>query len=272
MSSTRPAETASSRPSAAAGVRRRDVLGVPIALVDYAGALAVIDAMVDRRERGWICAAPAMSLVTAQDDELLRRALTDATLTVPDGLPVVWAANLLGERLGGRVYGPELMRRHCADAARRGQRIWLYGGHDEGALAALTANLRRDHPGIEIVGGWSPPHREATPEEDRETAERINADEPDLVWVGIGMPKQERWMARMRPLLDAPVLCGVGAAFDFHADRISQAPRWMQDAGLEWAYRVTQEPRRQLPRYLRSNPRFVAGVVRQLLRERHARP
>lgn len=241
-------------------------------MVDYAAALRVIDAMIERRERGWICAAPAMSLVTAQDDPLLREALVKATLTVPDGLPVVWAANLLGESLKGRVYGPELMRRHCADAVQHGHRVWLYGGHDEAALDDLQGNLRRDYPGLRIVGAWSPPHRDPTPEEDRAIAERINGDEPDLVWVGIGMPKQERWMARMRPLLAAPVLCGVGAAFDFHADRVSQAPRWMQDSGLEWAYRIAQEPRRQLPRYLRSNPRFVAGVARQWRRERSRRP
>jgi N-acetylglucosaminyldiphosphoundecaprenol N-acetyl-beta-D-mannosaminyltransferase len=170
-------------------------------------------------------------------------------------MAVVWAANLLdgGDRLRARVYGPDLMRHHCAHAARRGQRVWLYGGHDDAALQALTANLLRDHPGLRIVGGWSPPHREPSADEDRETAQRINADQPDVVWVGLGMPKQERWMARLRPLLDAPV---------------AQAPAWMQDRGLEWAHRVVQEPRRQLPRYLRSNPRFVAGVARQCLRER----
>jgi N-acetylglucosaminyldiphosphoundecaprenol N-acetyl-beta-D-mannosaminyltransferase len=254
-------------------VRRRDVLGVPIALVDYARALAVIDTMIERRERGWICAAPAMSLVTAQDDPLLMAALRDATLTVPDGMPVVWAANLLGRgsgdpRLHDRVYGPDLMRYHCAHAARDGQRVWLYGGHDDAALQSLTESLLREHPGLQIVGGCSPPHREPTAAEDRETAARIDADRPDVVWVGLGMPKQERWMARLRPLLEAPVLVGVGAAFDFHAGRVSQAPPWMQERGLEWAHRVVQEPRRQLPRYLRSNPRFVAGVARQYLRER----
>jgi len=272
VSQTPSSGAVSERPGVAAGVRRRDVLGVPIAMTDYEGAIDVIDALVERRERGWVCAAPAMSLVTAQDDPLLMAALRGATLTVPDGMPVVWAANMLGggERLHGRVYGPDLMRHHCAHAARRGQRIWLYGGHDDHVLETLKANLLRDHPGLRIVGGWSPPHREPNADDDRAIAARINADEPDVVWVGLGMPKQERWMARLRPQIDAPVLCGVGAAFDFHADRVAQAPRWMQDRGLEWAHRVVQEPRRQLPRYLRSNPRFVAGVVRQYLRERRA--
>jgi N-acetylglucosaminyldiphosphoundecaprenol N-acetyl-beta-D-mannosaminyltransferase len=272
VSRTPSTETLSERTNAAAHVRRRDVLGVPIAMTDYEGAIDVIDAMVELREPGWVCAAPAMSLVSAQDDPLLMAALREATLTVPDGMPVVWAANLLGggERLHGRVYGPDLMRHHCAHAARRGQRVWLYGGHDDVALAALKTNLLRDHPGLQIVGGWSPPHREPTDEDDRAIAARINADQPDVVWVGLGMPKQERWMARLRPQLEAPVLCGVGAAFDFHADRVAQAPRWMQDRGLEWAHRVVQEPRRQLPRYLRSNPRFVAGVARQYFRERRA--
>jgi N-acetylglucosaminyldiphosphoundecaprenol N-acetyl-beta-D-mannosaminyltransferase len=274
VSRTPSAGVAPEQPSAAAAVARRDVLGVPIALTDYEGAIGVIDAMVTRRERGWICAAPAMSLVTAQDDPLLMDALRGAALTVPDGMPVVWAANLLGgrgaTRLRSRVYGPDLMRHHCAHAARQGQRVWLYGGHDDDTLAALRANLLRDHPGLRIVGGWSPPHSEPTAADDRAAAERINADEPDVVWVGLGMPKQERWMARLRPLLDAPVLCGVGAAFDFHADRVAQAPRWMRDRGLEWAHRVAQEPRRQLPRYLRSNPRFALGVARQYVSERRA--
>lgn len=239
-------------------------------MVDCRDALHVIERMIDRRERGWVCVAPVMPLVMAQDDPLLCEALTKSTLTVPDGMPVVWAANLLGEQLRGRVYGPELMHRHCRIAADRGRRVWLQGGYDEQALADLTAALRRDHPGIEIVGGCSPPHREATTEEDEALAKEINDAEPDVIWVGLGVPKQEKWMLRMRPLLDAPVLCGVGAAFDFHADRVSQAPRWMQDRGLEWAYRITREPRRLLPRYLRTNPRFVVGIARQWLRDRDA--
>jgi N-acetylglucosaminyldiphosphoundecaprenol N-acetyl-beta-D-mannosaminyltransferase len=272
MSQTSRAGTRSdgARSGAAAAVRRREILGIPVAMVDYDGALAVMERMVEQREPGFVCVAPVMSLVVAQDDPLLRRALTEATLTVPDGMPVVWAANRLGERLSDRVYGPDLMDLHCRLAAERGRRIWLYGGRDEQALAELIEALERKHPGIDIAGGYSPPHREPTAAEDQAVAERINQARPDVVWVGIGVPKQEHWMLRMRPQLEAPVLCGVGAAFDFHAGRVSQAPAWMQRRGLEWAYRITQEPRRLLPRYLRTNPRFVVGVTRQYLRERRA--
>jgi N-acetylglucosaminyldiphosphoundecaprenol N-acetyl-beta-D-mannosaminyltransferase len=255
-------------PSVAAGIRTREILGIPMAMTDYDGAMDVMDAMVDRRQPGWICAAAVHSVMVAQDDEGMRTALTDSVITVPDGMPVVWAANLMGENLPNRVYGPELMQRYCARSAERGLRVWLYGGRDQGALVQLALTLRQNHPGIKIVGGYSPPFRSLTAEEDDDIAEQVNRDRPDVVWVGIGVPKQEKWMVRMRDRLEAPVLCAVGAAFDFNAGRVSQAPRWMQERGLEWTYRIAQEPRRLLPRYLYTNPRFLYGVGRQYLKER----
>ena len=199
----------------------------------------------------------------------MKQALTDAVITVPDGMPIVWAANMLGEHLPNRVYGPELMRRYCNRSVEEGHRVWLYGGRDQGALVQLALNLRRKHPGIRIVGGYSPPFRSLTPEEDDAIAEQINDAKPDVLLVGIGVPKQEKWMVRMRDRLDVPVMCAVGAAFDFHAGRVSQAPRWMQERGLEWTYRIAQEPRRLLPRYLYTNPRFMLEVSQQYARERH---
>jgi len=246
------------------------VLGIPIAMTDYDGAMDVMDAMVRRRRRGYVCAAAVHSIMTAKDDPLMRRALTEATITVPDGMPIVWAANVLGEELPNRVYGPELMSRHLARSAARGDRIWLYGGRDQGALVQLALELRRKHPGVRIVGGFSPPFHEPTEAEDEALVERINAERPDVLWVGIGVPKQEKWMLRMRERLEVPVMCAVGAAFDFHARRVSQAPRWMQECGLEWTYRIAQEPRRLLPRYLYTNPRFMVGFARQYLREQRA--
>jgi N-acetylglucosaminyldiphosphoundecaprenol N-acetyl-beta-D-mannosaminyltransferase len=252
-------------------VPTRGILGVPIAMTDYGHAMAVMDSMIAQRARGYVCCSPVHALMVAQDDPEMLAALRGATLTVPDGMPIVWAANLLGERLSNRVYGPELMLRYSARCAERGHRVWLYGGRDQGALAQLALSLRRTHPGIRIVGGYSPPFRPLTTEEEDDIVGQVNRAQADVLWVGIGVPKQEKWMARMRARLEVPVMCGVGAAFDFHAGRISQAPRWMQERGLEWTYRIAQEPRRLLPRYLYYNPRFVAAVARQIVRERRRR-
>jgi N-acetylglucosaminyldiphosphoundecaprenol N-acetyl-beta-D-mannosaminyltransferase len=183
-------------------------------------------------------------------------------------MPVVWAANLLGENLEDRVYGPELMHRYNERCRDRGHRVWLYGGRDQGSLAQLALNMHKVNPGMRIVGGYSPPFRPLTEAEEEEIARQINAARPDVLWVGIGVPKQEKWMARMRDRLDVPVMCGVGAAFDFLAGRISQAPEWMQRRGLEWSYRIAQEPRRLLPRYVSHNPRFLAAATRQIISER----
>jgi N-acetylglucosaminyldiphosphoundecaprenol N-acetyl-beta-D-mannosaminyltransferase len=163
------------------------------------------------------------------------------------------------------------MGRACERAASNGQRFYLYGGRDQGALFQLALSLRKQYPGIKVVGGYSPPHRPLTPEERGAVVAEINAARPDVVWVGIGVPKQEKWMAQMRPMLTAPVLVGVGAAFDFHAGLVPQAPNLLQDAGLEWAYRLAHEPRRLWRRYLRYNPRFVAAFARQLAAHRRGR-
>jgi N-acetylglucosaminyldiphosphoundecaprenol N-acetyl-beta-D-mannosaminyltransferase len=254
--------------AAADGIRKREILGIPIAMTDYAGAIDAMDSMVESRERGYVCAVAVHALTVGHDDPEMGDALQGATLVLPDGMPVVWAANLLGENLKDRVYGPELMLRYNDRCAERGHRVWLYGGRDQGSLVQLALNLRRRHPGINIVGGYSPPFRAMTEEEEDALVDQINDAHPDVLWVGIGVPKQEKWMARMRERLDVPVICAVGAAFDFHAGRISQAPSWMQQRGLEWIYRIAQEPRRLLPRYLYFNPRFVLAFARQYLSRR----
>jgi N-acetylglucosaminyldiphosphoundecaprenol N-acetyl-beta-D-mannosaminyltransferase len=250
--------------------RSREVLGVPVSVIDYDGAIEVMDALIERRGRGYVCAAPVHALMVAQEDAEMRAALRGSTLVVPDGMPIVWASNLLGEKLPDRVYGPELMLRYSDRCAQRGHRVWLYGGRDQGSLVQLALSMRRRHPGIKVVGGFSPPFRPLTAEEEDSLVEEINHAQPDVLWVGIGVPKQEKWMARMRNRLEVPVMCGVGAAFDFHSGRISMAPPWMQDRGLEWIYRIAQEPRRLLPRYLTTNPRFVVAFARQYLSQRRS--
>ncbi len=246
------------------------VLGVPLALTDYEGTLRWIDAMVAARERGYICVCNVHTVMASSEDTELRHALHAASMNVPDGQPLVWALNALGHSLPERVYGPELMARACARADAGAQRFYLYGGRNQGALVQLALNLRLRHPGVKIVGGYSPPHRSLTGEEEDAVVDEINRSRADVVWVGIGVPKQEKWMARMRPRLSAPVLVGVGAAFDFHAGLVPQAPSWMQESGLEWAYRLAHEPRRLWRRYMRYNPRFVHAFAGQLVRHRRA--
>jgi len=249
-----------------------EVLGVPLALTDYERTMDWIDASVIAGQKGYVCVAATHTVMACQEDPELAAAVQGASLVVPDGQPLVWAMNALGHDLSSRVYGPDLMARHCERSAETGARMFLYGGRNQGALVQLALNLRRRYPGLRIVGGYSPPFRALSDEEADGIAEEINGSGADVVWVGIGVPKQEKWMAAMRARLDAPVLVGVGAAFDFHAGLVPQAPDWMQSSGLEWAYRLSKEPRRLWRRYLRYNPRFVAGFARQYLRHRRERP
>jgi N-acetylglucosaminyldiphosphoundecaprenol N-acetyl-beta-D-mannosaminyltransferase len=243
-----------------------DVLGVPLALTDYERTIDWIDAAIAARHRGYICVAAVHTVMASQEDAELHAAVLGSDLTVPDGQPLVWAMNALGHELPNRVYGPDLMARCCERAAGTGRRMFLYGGRSQDALVQLAIKLRERYPGLAIVGGYSPPFRPLTAEEEDAVVDEVNAAQPDIVWVGIGVPKQEKWMGAMRPRLEAPVLVGVGAAFDFHAGLVAQAPRWMQSVGLEWAYRLSQEPGRLWRRYLRYNPRFVAAFLRQWLR------
>jgi N-acetylglucosaminyldiphosphoundecaprenol N-acetyl-beta-D-mannosaminyltransferase len=243
------------------------IVGAPIAVTDYDAMVVWIDAMISARERGYVCVCNVHTVMAAREDPELRAALAESSLNVPDGQPLVWSLRALGHHLDDRVYGPELMLRACAHAAAAGQRIYLYGGRDLQTLDRLVLNLSGRFPGIRIVGAYSPPHRPLTAQESAEAASSINASNADIVWVGIGVPKQEKWMAQMRRVLDAPILVGVGAAFDFHAGVVPQAPAALQAAGLEWAYRLVQEPRRLWRRYLRYNPRFVVAIARQLMTE-----
>jgi N-acetylglucosaminyldiphosphoundecaprenol N-acetyl-beta-D-mannosaminyltransferase len=258
-----PQETAAPTPP-----RQVSVLGVPLALSDYDDTREWIDAMIAHGEQGYICVAATHTIMVCHEDPELREAVLNSSLTVPDGQPLVWAMNALGGNLTDRVYGPDLMARYCERAAANGTRMYLYGGRNQGALVQLALNLRQSYPGLKIVGGYSPPFRDLTEEEEDAIVDEINGTQADVVWVGVGAPKQEKWMAAMRSRLDAAVLVGVGAAFDFHAGLVPQAPDWMQSAGLEWLYRMAQEPRRLGPRYVRYNPRFVTGFARQYARHR----
>ena len=250
---------------------RAEVLGVPLALTDYRRTMDWMDAMVAARRRGYICCAAVHTVMLCREDPELRAAVLGSSMTVPDGQPLVWALRALGHQISARVYGPDLMAAYCERSALNGIGQFLYGGRDAAALEQLERSLRERYPGLRIVGKHSPPHRPLDAAEERAVAEEINRARPDVVWVGIGVPRQEKWMARMRDALDAPVLVGVGAAFDFHAGLVAQAPPSLQRAGLEWAYRLAREPRRLWRRYLNYNPRFVAAFSRQYAHRRRRR-
>jgi N-acetylglucosaminyldiphosphoundecaprenol N-acetyl-beta-D-mannosaminyltransferase len=246
----------------------RNVVGVEIAVADYEFALTRIESMIAERERGYVCHAAVGTLMNARRLPEAAAALEVSTMTLPDGMPVVWALRALGEDIADRVYGPDMMLMACERFLRAGARHFLYGGRDGDATAALAASLLSRFPGLRIAGTFTPPFRPLTDAEAGGVAAAMNESGADIVWVGTGSPKQEIWMAGMRDRLEAPVLVGVGAAFDFHGGLVEQAPDWMQRHGLEWLYRLVREPRRLGPRYLRDNPGFVAAFARQWLGER----
>jgi N-acetylglucosaminyldiphosphoundecaprenol N-acetyl-beta-D-mannosaminyltransferase len=230
-----------------------------------------MEAMIASGSRGTVTAAAVNLVMSAHEDADARAAVLGATLAVPDGQPLVWALRALGHARATRVYGPDLMLRFCERAAKSGTPIYLYGGRTPEALQLLEGRLTERFRGLRIAGGISPPFRDLTGEEEERVIAEINSSGAAVVWVGTGQPKQEKWMLQMRSRLSPPLLVGVGAAFDFHAGLVRQAPRWMQRSGLEWVYRLAREPRRLWRRYARYNPRFLAGFVRQYVGHRRGR-
>ena len=223
-------------------------------------ALAEIERWMEEREPHYVCVTGVHGVMESQRDQALKQIHNASGLTTPDGMPLVWAGKAAGARLS-RVYGPDLMLALCAIAEQRGWSHFFYGGR-AGIPELLVSRLRQRFPRLSVVGTHSPPFRPTTPEEDAELVRAMNEAGPDIVWVGLSTPKQERWMADHVGRLDAPVLIGVGAAFDIHAGTLPQAPRWMQRSGLEWLYRLVREPRRLWRRYLRNNPAFLYRILR----------
>ena len=198
-----------------------------------------------------------------QRDKKLKQVLNHAGMVTPDGVPLVWLCRLQGHKNTRRVYGPDLLLAACERSLTTGWKHYFYGGAP-GVAEKLIANLEKRFPGLPVAGFDTPPFRPLTPEEDRAAVEQINASGADIVWVGLGAPKQEYWMAEHLGKVNAPVMIGVGAAFDFHAGVKKQAPRWMQRSGLEWLFRLATEPRRLWKRYLINNPLFIILAILQL--------
>jgi N-acetylglucosaminyldiphosphoundecaprenol N-acetyl-beta-D-mannosaminyltransferase len=238
------------------------ILGMRVDPTSYEEATEKVLAWAAAGESRYVCVANVHMVMEAHDDPSFRALVNAADLVTPDGMPLVWMLRKLGYPHQERVYGPELTSRVCAEAARRGVPVGFYGGHPE-ALEALVRNLSARFPGLRVVYAYSPPFRPLTPEEDERVTEEINASGARILFVGLGCPKQEWWMAEHKGRVRA-VMLGVGAAFDFHAGRVRQAPVWMQRAGLEWLFRLVQEPRRLWRRYLKYNPRFLLLAFLQL--------
>jgi N-acetylglucosaminyldiphosphoundecaprenol N-acetyl-beta-D-mannosaminyltransferase len=236
------------------------VLGVRVNALQIPGVISRMEYWIARRRKcHYIAVTDMHSLMQAQHSASFKQVLCDADLVVPDGFPLVWLGRRKGFTLRRRVYGPELMEQFCLATAAKGYRHFFYGGAS-GVAADLASRFALRYPGLQVAGTLSPPFRPLAPEEDRAIAGAINASRPDVVWVGLGAPKQERWMFEHRHLLNAPVLVGVGAAFDFHTGRVAQAPAWVRNHGFEWLFRLACEPRRLWRRYLIYGAQFI-GLV-----------
>lgn len=240
---------------------RINIIGSCISRCDQAGALDLIMQRLAERRGGYICFANVHSAVTGRNDARFRTVLNHSFLSLADGKAVYWVGQARGAHDLGHVPGPDfmlqLMRRHPE------RRHYFYGSTPE-VLAKLTERLRRNIAGLNIVGSHSPPFRPATDEERQQDFDRIRAARPDFVWVGLGAPKQEFWMAAATEQLAPAILLGVGAAFDFQAGTVRRAPEWMRDLGFEWLHRLGQEPRRLWRRYLVTNSLFILYLVRDI--------
>jgi N-acetylglucosaminyldiphosphoundecaprenol N-acetyl-beta-D-mannosaminyltransferase len=245
-------------------IKRTNILGVGVSAVNMQMAVAAIEGWIANRAPHFVCVATVNNITACQRDCQLRLIHSQSGMVTPDGMPLVWLSKLKGNGFVERVYGPDLMLAMCAVSAQKGYRNFLYGGA-EGIADCLADRLGQRFPGLNIVGTDTPPFRPLTYEEDQATIKKINAAQPDIVWVGLSTPKQEHWMAAHIHKITAPVLIGVGAAFDFHAGVKKQAPLWMQRSGLEWMFRLASEPRRLWKRYLINNPWFIWLVLLQTL-------
>jgi N-acetylglucosaminyldiphosphoundecaprenol N-acetyl-beta-D-mannosaminyltransferase len=256
------------------GLPRVNILGVGISAINLGQAVGEIERWIVDREARYANVCTVHTVMECQKSVRLRRIVNESGLSTPDGMPLVWLSRLRGHRQAGRVYGPDLMLAVCERSQATGYRHFFYGGAP-GLADLLARRLQSRYPGLVVAGTYSPPYRPADTDEDGAVLDAINDAAADVVWVGLGTPKQDYWISRHRARLSAPALIAVGAAFDFHAGVLRQAPRWMQRSGLEWLFRLVQEPRRLAFRYLVYNPLFVflvalqvTGLRRYMLSER----
>lgn len=245
-------------------IDRVNILGVSVSAINMPMAVDTILGWIKRRERNYVTVTGVHGVIESQLDPNLLTIHNKAGLVTPDGMPLVWLARKWGNKNVDRVYGPDLMLEICNKSIAKGYRHYLYGGK-EGVPELLRKKLEIKFPGIKVVGTLSPPFRDLTEEENCHIIDEINNSNTDIVWIGLSTPKQEKWMADHIDKLQASVLIGVGAAFDFHAGLVRQAPKWVQRSGLEWLFRTMMEPRRLWRRYLRNNSLFIYLMLQQVL-------
>ena len=243
--------------------KRVNILGVGLSAINLDLAREAVAQALDQKTKGYVCVTGVHGVTEAQKDEPLRAILNQSFLNTPDGMPMVWMGKLYGFREMNRVYGPDLMLLICELTQAKGYTHFLCGGGD-GVAQKLKHRLETKFPGIKIVGTYTPPFRPLNPAEEADLIRTVNEKKPDIIWVGLSTPKQEKFMAQYWQKFDTTLMFGVGAAFDFHAGLVRQAPRWIQRSGLEWLFRLCCEPRRLWRRYLKNNPLFVFRVFSQL--------
>jgi len=229
---------------------------VRVSVTDLERSTQRIEGWIKGRERAYVCVAPVATVIEAQDDPIYKTLVNNADMVTPDGMPIVWSVKMKGEKSVQRTYGPDLFLKICEEGQDLGYKHFFYGGTEE-TLDCLKKSLEKRFPKIEIVGQYAPPMGDKNRIEDDQVINRINQSNPDVLWVGLGAPKQEYWMANHRNKLDVPVMIGVGAAFDFIAGVKKQAPAWMRKIGLEWLFRLCAEPKRLWRRYIIGNSRFL---------------
>ena len=242
-----------------------NVLGIGVSAIDMREALRLSDDFLQQGRKGYICVTGVHGIMEAQRDNALRNALNRALLCTPDGMPTVWVGRLQGHSGMRRVYGPDFMLAMCQLSVTRGYRHFLYGGK-AGVAAKLQRCLEERIPGVQIVGTYTPPFRPLSPPEEDDLIALVHQRRPDIMWIGLSTPKQERFMVRMTERLDATLMVGVGAAFDIHCGQLADAPEWMKNSGLQWLHRLWQEPHRLWRRYLLNNPRFLWNIALQFCR------
>jgi len=250
-------------PAKAVTVPRANVLGVGVHAISMSTAVPMLCTAVAERRKGYVCVAGVHGVMEAQRHPDLLSIFGNALLVVPDGTPTVWMGRLQGHRQMRRIFGPDLMLALISQLEGNGYSHFLYGG-DYGVAEHLRRLLADKFPGANIVGTYTPPFRPLTKAEESEFINLINRCRPDVIWVGLSTPKQERFMAELSPRLHTTLMIGVGAAFDYHTGRLKDSPAWIKCCGLQWLHRLTQEPTRLWKRYLFNNPPFLAKAVLQI--------